>query len=34
MPGVRRVKFYIKVRLKFVEEEGASCPGIGGLNFI
>jgi hypothetical protein len=32
MPGNRRVKYFHKFIVEYIEILQASCPGIGGLN--
>jgi hypothetical protein len=32
MPGNRRVKYFHKYIVEYIDTGGASCPGIEGLN--
>jgi hypothetical protein len=32
MPSNRRVKYFHKFIVEYIDIVGASCPGIGGLN--
>jgi hypothetical protein len=32
MPGNKRVKYFHKCIVEYIDIEGASCPGIKGLN--